>query len=183
MKVSKTSRKYARALFEALGDPGKARLAVHELEQVDKVLTGENPELRRVLKHPQIPGDRKAELVAKLFGSKVSDTALRLLTLLARRGRIAALPGIVHLLDRLVLESEGVARAEVTTAIPMTDGQREMVHKRVGQLVDRKIELHTKVDPKLIGGIVIKVGDRLIDGSVRFHLEQLREGMKALRIA
>jgi F-type H+-transporting ATPase subunit delta len=183
MKVSKTSRKYAKALFEVLGDAGKARLAQHELEQVDKVISGGDPELRRLLTHPQIKGDRKAELVTRIFGAKVSEQTLRVLTLLARRSRITALPGIVQVLDKMVLEAEGVARAEVTTAIPMDDGQKDMVHKRIGQLVGLKIELHTKVDPKLIGGIVIKVGDRLIDGSVRYHLEQLREGMKSLRIA
>jgi F-type H+-transporting ATPase subunit delta len=183
MKVSKTSRKYARALFEVLGDAQKARHAVQELGQVDRVISGDDTELRRLLKHPEIKGDRKAEIVQRIFGGKVDDQTLRVLTLLARRGRIDALPGLVHLLDRMVLEAEGVARAEVTTAIPMDDGQRDMVHKRIGQLVNRKIELQTKVDPSLIGGIVIKVGDRLIDGSVRYHLEKLREGMKNLRIA
>lgn len=181
MKVSKVSRKYARALFAAIGDAGKVREAHGQLEQVQKV-TADQPELRKLLTHPRMRTDAKAELVGKLFSQDVSPETLRLLTLLARRGRFGALPGIISVLDAMLLDAEGIARAHVTTAVPIDDGQKQMILDRLGHLTRRTIELSTEIDPKLIGGIVIRVGDRLIDGSVRYHLERLREGLKSLRI-
>lgn len=181
MKITKTSRKYAKALFGALGDPGKTREAHGQLVQVDKVLE-DQPELLKMLLHPQMRPDAKAELVGKLFSKQVSGETLRLLTLLARRGRFAHLAGINTVLDEMLLDAEGIARAHVTSAVPLDDGQKRMIHDRLGQLTRRKIELSADVDPKLIGGIVIRVGDRLIDGSVRYHLERLRDGLKSVRI-
>ena len=181
MKISKTSRKYARALFEALGDTAKVREAHGQLKQVEAA-TAEQPELSKMLTHPRMRPDAKAELVGKLFSKHVSPEALRLLTLLAKRGRFEHLGGIVTVLDDMLQHAEGTARARVTTAVPIDDGQKKMIVDRLEHLIKRKIELSTEVDPKLIGGLVIRVGDRLIDGSVRYHLEQLREGLKALRI-
>jgi F-type H+-transporting ATPase subunit delta len=181
MKISRVSRKYAKAVFGALGDTATVREAHGQLVEVEKVLAAE-PLLQKMLSHPHMRPDAKAELVDKLFGKQVTPQVLRLLTLLAKRGRFTHLSGIVTVLDLMLLDAEGIARAHVTSAIPLDDGQKKMVHERIGQLTHRKIELSTDVDPKLIGGLVIRVGDRLIDGSVRYHLEQLRDGLKAARI-
>ena len=182
MKVSRISRKYARALFDVLKASGKTRESLTQLQAVAEVLEKDQPDLRTVLGHPRIPAEKKAELVKKVFGSTVSTETMQLLQLLARRGRFEALPGIVTVLDALVMDAEGKARATVTSAVALDDGQKQELLHKLGTMTGRFIDLTLKVDPTLVGGLVVRVGDRLVDGSVRFQLEQLREGLKSSRI-
>ena len=183
MKISRISRKYARAFFDVVKKSGKLREALTELESVAAVLEKDQPELRIVLKHPRISAERKSELITKVFSGSVSAETLLLLQLLARRGRFPALPGIISLLDAMVLDSEGKARAIVTSAVPLDERQKQDILHRLGTLTGRFIDLSLRVEPSLVGGLVIQVGDRMVDGSVRSQLEQLREGLKAVRIA
>lgn len=182
MKISRVSRKYARAFFEAVKASGKTRETLTQLQSVSAVLESDHPDLRALLSHPRISPDRKAELVNKVFSSEVSADALRLLQVLARRGRFTHLPGILTALDAMVLESEGKARAVVTSAVPLDEKQKQDLLHRLGTMTGRFIDLSLKVDPSLIGGLVIQVGDRLVNGSVKFQLERLREGLKSVRI-
>ena len=182
MKISRISRKYARAFFEAVKAEGKTRETLTQLQSVSAVLESDQPELRTLLSHPRISPDRKAELVEKVFGKEVSADALRLLQVLARRNRFDKLPGIVWALDAMVLASEGKARAIVTSALPLDDKQKQDLLHRLGTMTGKFIDLSLKVDPSLIGGLVIQVGDRLVNGSVKFQLEKLREGLKSARI-
>lgn len=182
MKISRISRKYARALFDVLKASGKTRESLTQLESVASVLERDQPELRTVLSHPRVPPGQKAALVEKVFGKHVSRETMQLLQLLARRGRFPALPGIVSVLDAMVLDAEGKARAIVTSAVPLDDEQKQDVLHRLGTMTGRWIDLTLKVDPRLVGGIVVQVGDRLVNGSVKYQLEQLREGLKSVRI-
>lgn len=182
MKISRVSRKYARALFEVLKGSDKLRGALTELESVSAVLSKDQPELRLLLGHPRIRAEHKADLVKKVFGNAVSAESLQLLQLLARRNRFSALPGIVSVLDAMVLDAEGKARAVVTSAVPLDDKQKQELLHKIGTMTGRFIDLTLKTDPSLIGGLVIQVGDRLINGSVKFQLEKLHENLKSVRI-
>ena len=161
MKVTRVSRKYAKALFEVIEDPKKAREVLTQLQQVSEVLEKDHPELSAMLAHPRITSERKSALIQKVFGSYVDKQGLRLLELLAGRNRLDKLPGILVLLDE--------------------KQKQELLHK-LGTKTGRWIDLTVHVDPALIGGLVIQVGDHLIDGSVRTQLQNLREGLKSLRI-
>jgi F-type H+-transporting ATPase subunit delta len=169
-------------MFDVLKQSGKAREVLTQLQQVEQVLEKDSPDLKTVLAHPRIPGDRKAELVKTVFGPTVSKETLQFLDVLARRERFDKLPGIIVVLDEMVLAAEGKARAVVTSAVPLEEDQKQAVLHKLGTMTGKWIDLTLNVDPKLIGGVVIQVGDRLIDGSVRTQLEQLREGLKAVRI-
>lgn len=182
MKISRISRKYARAFFEVIKASGKGREVLTQLQQVEQVLEKDAPDLKTVLAHPQISGERKAELVQKVFGPTVGKETMQLLDVLARRERFDKLPGIIAVLDGLVMAAEGKARAVVTSATPLEEDQKQAVLHKLGTMTGKWIDLTLNVDPSLIGGVVIQVGDRLIDGSVKTQLEQLREGLKAVRI-
>src|SRR4051812_43449110 len=123
MKVSRISRKYARAFFGVVKPTGKSREMITQLQSVADVFAKDQSELATVMAHPQIAGERKAELVQKVFGPHVSKEVLQLLQVVARHNRFDKLPGIISVLDTMVLASEGKARAVVTSAVPLDEDQ------------------------------------------------------------
>lgn len=133
--------------------------------------------------HPRVGGDVKTAAVNKAFAGRVEETTLLVLLLLTRRNRFRAFPEIVSALEELVLVHEGVQRARISTAIPLTEDERRMIVSRLEKLTGKKILAEFGVDHSLIGGIVISLGDHLIDGSVRWHLEKMKTMLKSIRIA
>jgi F-type H+-transporting ATPase subunit delta len=182
MKIPRIARKYARAFFESVGATAAAREKLDELSAAAAALEVEGASALKLLTHPRLSPANKTELVGKLFTGRMSEPALQLLMVLARRNRFRALSGILVVLEELVLAAEGIQRAHVTTAVPLDDGQRRMIVERLAGITGKTIRMTEGVDRAVIGGIVIRIGDRLIDGSVRFHLAKMRDGLKAVRI-
>jgi len=181
MKISRVSRKYAAAYFELIRKQENPREALVELQSVSTLIEGE-AELHRLLTHPQLSPPEKVQLVQKLLEKHVSEHALRLLTMLARNNRLAALPGICVLLEQHVLQMIGVQRAVITTAVPLDDGEKEHIRERLRSMTGKEIEMESRVDKGLIAGLTIQVGDKFIDGSVRLQLERVRAELKSARV-
>jgi len=169
--VSVIDRVYARALFDAAKDEGRLE-SVHE--QLAQVVEAEAavPELRELLRNPQLDPRARAQAIRDLLEG--SDELLRnFLLLLADKGRAAQLEEIAREFERLVAEDEGVLRAELTTAVELSDEEARKLLRQVEQASGRKVEASREVDPELIGGIVLQVGSHRLDASVRGRLERL----------
>ena len=182
MKLTKYQARFARALFEQADHAGEARGVLEELKAVWVVLSVE-PDLQKTLGHPKVPRAQREALLAKVLGDTVSQRTRDFLSLVARRAQIARLDGIIALYEALLLEREGIVRAHVTTAVPVDDGEKKMIVKRLKQISKMKVEATYEVDRAIVGGIVIRLGDRLIDGSVRFHLQRMSDELKSLRLS
>jgi F-type H+-transporting ATPase subunit delta len=171
--VGSLARRYARALLQAAGkDHEKVGGEIRELAAVIK----ESEELATALANPAIPGSSRLKvmegLMKKLGSSQVTTRFVRLLV---ERDRLGALPDISRELDAMLDDKAGRIAAEVVSAAPLTKTQLTELTRRLERLSGRKVQLTTREDPELLGGVVAKVGDVIYDGSLRRQLERLRE--------
>ena len=165
-------RIYAKALFDAAKDAG--RLARVREELADFAAAVEQvPELRELLRNPQLdPRSKRAALEDLLSGA---DELLRnFLLVLVDKGRAGQLEEIAREFERLAAEQEGIVRAELTTAVELSDAEAKKLLKQIEQASGQKVEATRSVDPDLIGGMILQVGSRRLDASVRGRLERLR---------
>jgi F-type H+-transporting ATPase subunit delta len=170
--VAAPHRTYARALYEAARD--KDRVDTLREELTDFVAAQrEVPELRELLRNPQLEHHVKAAALGELLGGE--DELLRnFLLLLAEKGRAGEVEEIAREFERLAAEQEGVVRAELTTAVELSDEEAQKLLQQIEQASGQKVEATRNVDPDLIGGMVLQVGSQRLDASVRGRLERLR---------
>jgi F-type H+-transporting ATPase subunit delta len=170
--LSVADRVYARALFDAALEEDRLGPVREQLAQVVEA-EAEVPELRELLRNPQLDARARAAALRDLLSG--SDELLRNFVLvLVDKGRAGQLEEIAREFERLVGEHEGVIHAELTTAIELSDDEARDLLGRIENSTGRKVEATRKVDPDLIGGIVLQVGSHRIDASVRGRLERLR---------
>ncbi len=170
-----TARRYARALFMLGSEQGDVEQLSRELDAVAATVKG-SAELAKLLSDPVVsPADRKAVMTEVLTRLGVSPTARNAALLLTDRRRGALLPEVADALRVLGDEKAGKVQAEVTSAVPLGEGQYQRLTSVLEKLTGRKITLQRKVDPSLIGGVVTRIGDKVYDGSVRTRLEELRQ--------
>jgi F-type H+-transporting ATPase subunit delta len=166
------ARRYAEAAFEvAMRDrtlePWRAEL------DLAAAIVGDQRALD-VLANPSVPIDRRSTAVTDMLGDRVSRPVLNLIHLMLRRGRIEELPRVAAEFRRLDDQRQGITHATATSAVELTPDEVRALTARLEQSTGGRIELDVQVDPSLLGGVVVRVGDRLIDGSVRGRLERLR---------
>ncbi|MGZ3587512.1 MAG: F0F1 ATP synthase subunit delta [Candidatus Limnocylindrales bacterium] len=167
-----SARRYAEAAFELAireGDPEGWR---RELEAAAERLA--EPVLARVLGNRGLPLEGRLELLTAALGTGVRRPVLNLAALLLHRGRLELLPGVAQEFGRLDRARQGITPATATSAAPLEADEVAALTERLRELTGGSIELAQRVDPALLGGVVVQLGDRLIDGSVRGRLERLR---------
>ena len=170
--MSVVDRVYANALFEAATEQGKLEPVGEQLAQLVEA-EREVPELRELLRNPQLdPRARRAALEDVMSGTE--DLLRNFLLVLADKGRAGQLEEIATEFERLVAEAEGVVHAELTTAVELSDDEAGKLLQQIEQASGRKVEATRRVDPDLIGGIVLQVGSHRLDASVRGRLDRLR---------
>lgn len=164
-------RRYADAAFEIAARDGSFERWRRDLDDAAKLLGDAG--LAAVLANPAIPlGDRE-EVARRVFGG-LSPNARNLILVLIRRGRIEQLPRVAEAFAQLDDDRQGIVHAVATTAAALTDPEVRALTARLEQMTGGRIALETEIDESLLGGLIVRVGDRLIDGSVRGRLERLR---------
>ena len=170
--MSVVDRVYANALFEAARDGNRLGAVREELAQV-VAAEAEVPELRELLRNPQVDPRARTAALEELFAG--SDELLRnFLLVLADKGRAGHLEEIAAEFERLVADHEGIVHAELTTAVELSDEDARKLLAQIEKASGRRVEARRQVDPDLIGGIVLQVGSHRLDASVRGRLERLR---------
>jgi len=166
------ARRYARAIFELAGEEGQVEEWAQRLELVRDVLT--RPDARQVLANPAIAVQRRQEAASALLEPWLGREGLNLAKLVVGAGRIDDLDAIIDEYRRLADEAAGRVRASATTAVPLGRDDADRLTSSLSQRLGREVRLEARVDPAIIGGLVLRIGDRVIDASVATRLQQLR---------
>lgn len=166
-------RRYAEAAFQlAQRDNALDRWAA-DLAVVADIVG--RPEAEQTLDNPALPLRERRGALEKMLDGRVQPSVARLAALLLERSRVALMPRVAAEYHRLLNAERGIVTAVVTSAAPLTPDETTAVVARVQQMTRSKVELRTEVDPDLLGGLTVQVGDRLLDASVRGRLERLRD--------
>jgi F-type H+-transporting ATPase subunit delta len=167
---------YAEALFNVARAEGTLADVEDDLFRFSQTLQGSD-ELREALTDPAIPVARRQQIVEDLLGGKASPTTVALVSLVVGTGRTRELPAIIRELVEMSAAEANKAVAEVRSAIPLNQDQRDRLAKALGEATGHEVALKVLIDPAVKGGIVAQVGDTVIDGSVRTKLERLRKAL------
>jgi len=171
------ARRYAEAAFQIGQGDGTLDRWEADLATLRTALG--DPELGALMEHPAIRYREKERVLRRVVGD-VSDEALNLVLLMIRRGRPGAIGRMVDHFAELVRRERGIDLAEVRTALPLDDEQRDAITQRLHELTGNRIEINEVVDETLIGGLTVRIGDLLYDASVRTRLERLRTRLTAI---
>jgi F-type H+-transporting ATPase subunit delta len=176
-RPSTAARRYAEAAFEIARRDGTLERWLDDLRLAADVVT--QPDAARVVDNPAIPFGTRREILGKLLEGRVTPGAYNLVLLLAERGRLSAAPAVAAEYKRLVDRERVVVVATVASAVPLETAELEAIGARVREMTGARAEIVTAIDPDLIGGVTVRIGDRLIDASVRGRLERLRDHIVA----
>jgi F-type H+-transporting ATPase subunit delta len=164
-------RRYARAILDVAKEQQSVDKVAQDLKDAVALLDG-NAELRRILLHGAVRAEKKRGIVAGIWKEGL---VARLLQLLAERGRIEILPALAEHFERAWNESRGIASGEVVSAAPLPEGQQQALSAALGKTLGLRVDLKTRQDPGLLGGVRVSIAGRTYDGSVRAQLRALRE--------
>ena len=171
------ARRYAEAAFDIGRADGTLETWDRDLLKLREALAME--ELRALVEHPAVAYADKERVVRRVVGDVLPE-ALNLVLLMVRRGRPKAIDRMVDHFRALLRRHRGISLAEVRTALELDESQRVSVMDRLHELTGDEIEINEVVDESLIGGITVRIGDRLYDASVRSRLERLRTRLTAV---
>jgi F-type H+-transporting ATPase subunit delta len=177
--VSGIAERYAAALYE-LADEAKALDAAAADLSALKSLIAQNADLQRFLRSPLVGREAQTKgMLAVLDAAKASDLVRRFVGVVGSHRRLFALAAMIDAFLKTLAKRRGEASAEVTSARPLTEAERSGLAEALKAAVGKKVTVAAKVDPGLIGGLVVRVGSRMVDNSVRTQLNKLQRALKA----
>ncbi len=177
--VSKT---YGEALFEIAMEQDKTKELMEEIQEMQKVLA-QNPELDKMMKHPGIAKQEKVKVAENVFKGRVSDELTGFLEIVINKERYGELQAIFTYFINKVKEVRKIGVAYVTTAVKLSEAQKEDVKNRLLETTSYKsMEMHYSEDASLIAGMVIRIGDRVVDSSVRTKIDELTKQLLQIQL-
>ena len=170
-EIATVARPYAEAMFKAALDKGTLAATGESLQLLATIASDE--QMRFVLSDPKVAARRKKELFDAVAADRIDDLSRNLVSMLVDNHRDALIAEISGQFDELKREHERVVRARITSAKPLTDAQRDDIVSALERRYGKKIEAELDVDPQLMGGARVQVGDQVIHASVRDALAQM----------
>lgn len=171
------ANRYAKALFEVAEERDAVDSIESQLTSVTHAIM-ENEDLRRVLLHPQVNGSEKKTLVNKLFEKEAGLEVMNLLRLLIDRKRESIIDEVLEAYTHMADFKRGILDVTVTTAVPLDEEEQQDLAQRLGNVLGKKLRMHIKVKKEIIGGILLRIGDRLYDGTIAGRLAGFRQEIK-----
>lgn len=172
--ASAAARRHARAAFQIALERNELDKWRGDLEQLSQAL--KDPLIFAFLENPKVHLDSKAKVLRHGLEG-INPMVLNLALLLVSRGRLNIIADIAQEYGRMVDEKKGIAHADVTAAVSLSSDDEEKLARRLGDIIGSKVLVSTGVSPEIIGGLVIKVGDKLIDGSTKSQFRALKKTM------
>lgn len=177
--VSKT---YGDALFEAACESGRMDEMFEEIQALQGILK-ENPELQKMLDNPKVMREDKENVIEAVFGGRISGEIVALMKLMIAKGRYSKIESVFDYFIGLVKEEKKIGIAYVTTAIELKDRQKKEILVRLLETTRYKsFEMHYAVEASLIGGMVIRIGDRVVDSSIKTKLYELSKSLRKIQV-
>ena len=177
--VSKT---YGDALLELAKETGKEDLFLEEAEGIKKVLI-ENVDFVKMMNHPQISREEKEVVIENVFKGRVSDDMTGFLRLLVTNGRFSELESVLDYVIAEIKDYKKIGVAYVVTPLPLSDNQKSDIEKKLLDTTDyESMEMNYEIDESLIGGMTIRVGDRVVDSSIKSKLEKLTAELRQVKL-
>lgn len=169
-------------MFELALEEDKIDSLTEEVSAVNAAIA-ENREFVKLLTHPQISEDEKLTMLENTFKGRVSETLVGFLVLLCQKNRFSEIDGIFEYFLDKVRAYKNIGVANVTSAMALTDAQKQQIEERLLQVTNfEKMETVYKVDSALIGGMVIRIGDRVVDGSIRSQLDRMEKQLSNIQL-
>jgi F-type H+-transporting ATPase subunit delta len=172
------SKRYARAAFEIARDRDELDTWERDIRSLAAALASD--QAQAFVSTARVPRQDKESFMQRAAG-QVSPLAWNLVRLLNQKGRLALLPQIGEVFQELVDEHRGVAHAQVLTAVPLSDEERQAMTRRLSELTGKQVTLHAHEAPEILGGLIARIGDELLDGSTKTKLEALKRQLAGTR--
>ena len=172
MPRAASARRYAQAVFELALENRELEKWFDDLTLLSDSVS--NQEFLDFLSQPRVTSEEKIRVVRDALGDSVGPLALNLMSLLATKNIAHILPGITDQYQELLDAQQGIERAETVTAIPLDDDEQRRVTEMLSAMSGREVRLTTRVDAEILGGMIIRIGDRVMDGSTRSRLQAMR---------
>ncbi len=180
MKQSGAAVQYARALLDLANEKKQAEAIGHELHEIGELIAG-NKTLKAFLSDPGISAADRTELLNRVFKGRVSPLVMNTMGVLNSKGRLGLLHSVIDAYEELLDEQLGKVEVDVTVATRLDAAELEKVRKRISEALKKDAVVHQYVDEKIIGGMVVRVEDKLIDASVKYQLEAMKRQLLAAR--
>lgn len=170
------AKRYAKALFEVAKEKDLISEVEQELRSV-VIAIRDNADLQKFLNHPSVSASVKKNLLHKIFDSKVSEPVWNTLQVLIDKGRINIVSVLANDYVKIANEAQGQSNATVYTAFALSESQLADIASYFKKITGKTLRLETVIEPKLLGGIQVRIGDRLYDGSLAGKLERLAKSL------
>lgn len=171
--MTRVSEEYATALFALALEEGVKAEVAESLEAVRSVFA-QYPDYADILAAPNIPFDERTKVLDEAFEGRIHEYALSFVKLICQRGHIRELDECIGEYLKLYEASDGIANAEVTSAVELTESEKAALIKKLEAKLNRRVELTCRVDESLIGGVIVRVDGNVMDGSLRTRLRDVK---------
>ena len=176
------SKTYGDALFELAVEEDKIDVLLEEIEQLQNILA-QNEDLGKLMNHPKIIKEEKIQVAENVFKGRISQELLGFLTIIISKDRYKEIDEILAYFIAEVKKYKGIGVATVTTAVPLREDQCRKIEQKLLETTEYKsMEMHYKQDASLIGGMVIRIGDRVVDSSISTKLNELQKELLKVQI-
>ncbi|MBR2460186.1 MAG: ATP synthase F1 subunit delta [Clostridia bacterium] len=167
-------KEYAEAIFMLAAECGKEKHTLSELERIDSVFKA-TPEYLELLSSPGIPQSERLSAVESAFGGSLSERVVSFVQLLCERRRVSDFSQCVDEYRKLLEQKEATVTATVTSAVELTDSERKALKIKLYKISGKNVSLDCRVDADILGGVVVELEGRVMDGSLRHRLQELKE--------
>lgn len=166
-------RRYALALYQVAEEKGKVEEYIEDLRNICDLIDND-ANFHEVIKHPQISTVEKKKLFTKIFEGNIDNDLLSFLIILIEKGRILYLREKLNQMEKIYLERHNTLNAEIKSVIQLTSEQVESLKKKLEVKYDKKILIQQEIDKSIIGGLYVRVGNDVIDGTIRSKLDEMK---------
>lgn len=170
---ARLAARYARALFRIAAERQILHEVDEELTVVERIFS--EPEVREFFENPGIAAASKTETIGRLFATDISGFVQNFLYHMADKRRTNILPDILKVYRSLVKQASNILEVEVITAMPLAEPDKEQLAAQLAAVTEKTIQIHAKVDSRILGGLIIQIGDKRIDNSVTAKLAAMRK--------
>jgi len=181
MLADQVAKKYGQALFELAGEKGLVDQAWDQFYVLAEYMKKDKT-LLDFMDAPQIPNENKLTVIERAFAGWLEKPFYDFILVLADKHRIKYLPDIIKHFDELVRRDKGIVQATCITTFPISEQERRMLIERLEKKTSQKIELVERIDRRIIGGMIVLVGGRIIDGSIRQSLDMLKSRLMKVKV-